>query len=437
MSGSWRGNNHADKEKGQKPPMKEETKLRKKATAGFRQITQEPQMRQQMQALLEQGRQGLDLLALDLGRQLAEFILYAEREERAGPDYHPRKEGLYKWASQPGSVYIGGQKVSVEHPRLRRNGREVALKSYAAMQERDGFSDQLLGQALGGLSGRRYRETLVNAAEAFGVSPSAVSEHLVEATTRQLQEFRERRLEDLAVLAVFIDTIHRGGRAFTVALGVSVKGQKRVLGLWEGATEKAEDAQELLAELERRGLALSAKVLFVVDGGKGLHKALQDRYGRKLMVQRCTIHKDRNIQGHLPKKYRAEAHRRYRLALEQNDYKEALKMMRDLERWLRTLNESAADSMLEALEELLTLHRLKVPGLLRKALHSTNAIESLFSRVRSCEKNIKRYRDSRMAQRWLASVLLYAERSFRTVKGHEQIKEVLANIEREQGSTTG
>src|SRR5438128_4814826 len=153
-----------------------------------------------------------------------------------------------------------------------------------------------------------------------------------------------------------------------------------------------------------------------------------------MLIQRCSIHKDRNRQVHLPKKYRTEAHRRFRLALEQNDYKEAEKLLRELEQWLRDINESAADSLLEAFQELLTLHRLKVPALLRKTLHSTNPIESLFSRVRSCEKNIKRYRNSKMAQRWLASVLLYAEKSFRTAKGVDQIQSVLENIESEHQS---
>lgn len=402
--------------------------------AGFRQITNEEQRRQQMHQILQNGSQALNEVSLELGRQLAEFILYAEREERAGPDYQPSKEGLYKWASEPGSVIIGGQKVSVERPRLRHGDREASLKSYEAMRRPEGFSDQLLGQSLAGLSARRYRETLVGTAEAFGVSPSAVSEHLVEATTQKLKEFRERRLEDFAPFALFLDTIHRGGVAFVVALGLDTSGQKRALGFWEGATENADIAQELLEELQQRGLKLSARVLFITDGGKGLAKALKERYGRKLLVQRCTIHKDRNLQAHLPKKYRKEAHRRFRLALEQNDYKEAEKLLRELEQWLRAINESAADSLLEAFNELLTLHRLKVPALLRKSLHSTNAIESLFSRVRSCEKNIKRYRDSHMAQRWLASVLLYAEKSFRTVKGHELLKAVLATIEAEHAT---
>jgi putative transposase len=413
--------------------MKVETKNRKKAMAGFRQINEvQQQMRQQMHDIIQTGTRALNEVSLELGRQLAEYILYAEREQLAGPDYKPSKEGLYKWASEPGSVYLGGQKVSVERPRLRRGGQEVPLKSYEAMKAKEGFSEELLGKSLAGLAGRRYRETLISASEAFGVSPSAVSEHLVQATSQKLKEFQERRLEGFAPMALFLDTIHRGGTAFVVALGLDINGQKQALGFWEGATENAEVASLLLAELEERGLKLSAKVLFIIDGGKGLAKTLKDRYGRRLLMQRCTIHKDRNLQAHLPKKYRRQAHRRFRLALEQNDYKEAEQLLRELEKWLREINESAADSLLEAFNELLTLHRLKVPALLRKTLHSTNPIESLFSRVRSCEKNIKRYRNSNMAQRWLASVLLYGEKSFRTVKGVDQIKTVLANIEAEQ-----
>jgi len=399
--------------------------------AGFRQITHQEQMRQQMHEIIQKGTQALSQVSLDLGRQLAEFILYSEREELAGPDYQPRREGLYKWASEPGSVYIAGQKVPVERPRLRHNDQEVSLKSYRVMADKEGFSEQLLGQSLAGLSALQYRETLVNAAQAFGVSPSAVSERLVEATSQKLKEFRERRLEDFDPFALFLDTVHRGGVAFVVALGLDIQGQKRVLGFWEGATENAEVAETLLIDMLQRGLRLSAKVLFIMDGGKGLAKTLKSRYGRKLLLQRCTIHKDRNLQAHLPKRYRAEAHRRFRIALEQNEYKQAEQLLRELEKWLREINESAADSLLEAFQALLTLHRLKVPALLRKTLHSTNPIESLFSRVRDCEKNIKRYRNSKMAQRWLASVMLYAEKTFRTVKGVDQIKPVLENIEKE------
>ena len=256
--------------------MKEETKQRKKAMAGFRQVTEREQRRQRLFEIVQTGRLSLDALTFELGQELAQFILYSEREELAGPDYQPSHKGLYKWAAQPGSVYLGGQKVGVQRPRLRQD-KEVQLKSYQAMKKPQGFSEQLLGQSLAGLSGRKYRQTLVNAAQAFGVSPSAVSEHLIELTTEKLKEFKERSLHNFVPLATFIDTVHRGGMAFVVSLGLDIYGHKRVLGFWEGATESAEVAESLLADLEARGLKLSAKVLFIVDGGKGVAKALRER----------------------------------------------------------------------------------------------------------------------------------------------------------------
>ena len=209
-------------------------------------------------------------------------------------------------------------------------------------------------------------------------------------------------------------------------------GRKRVLGFWEGATENHEVCQELLSDLERRGLIISKKIIWVTDGGKGIIKTLKDRFGRKLIHQRCTIHKDRNIQRHLAKRYRKEAHRRFRIALDQTRYEDAKQMLLEFERWLREINESAADSLLEAIEEILTLHRLKVPALLRQTLHSTNPIESMFSTVRDCEGNIKRYRGSRMSQRWLAAVCLHCEKGFRRVKGFASIPDVIARIDVEQ-----
>jgi putative transposase len=181
--------------------------------------------------------------------------------------------------------------------------------------------------------------------------------------------------------------------------------------------------------MERRGLTISRKILWITDGGKGIIKVLKDRFGKKLIHQRCTIHKDRNIQRHLAKRYRKEAHRRFRTALEQTQYEDARRMLLEMEKWLRGINESAADSLLEAMEEILTLHRLKVPALLRKTLHSTNPIESMFSTVRDCEGNIKHYRDSKMSQRWLAAVLLHCEKGFKRVKGASMISAVIANIE--------
>ncbi|MGD0663099.1 MAG: transposase, partial [Syntrophorhabdales bacterium] len=262
---------------------------------------------------------------------------------------------------------------------------------------------------------------------------SSVSRRFIEATAQKLKEFKERDLSSISPFAVFIDNVHRGKDAFMIALGIDDQGHKHALGFWQGATENHEICEELLADMEERGLVLSKKTLFITDGGKGVIKALKEKFGAQLLHQRCIIHKDRNIQKHLAKKYRKEAHRRFMGALEQNLYEDAKKMLLDFEKWLRAINESAADSLKEALEEILTVHRLGVPLLLRKTLSSTNPIESMFSTVRDCEVNIKRYRGSAMSQRWLASVILYCEKGFRRIKGYDQIAGVVGTIERVLG----
>lgn len=170
-------------------------------------------------------------------------------------------------------------------------------------------------------------------------------------------------------------------------------------------------------------------VIFVTDGGSGIQKALRDRFGKKLLHQRCAIHKSRNLQKHLAKPYRKEAHRRLSAALEQESYQDARSMLLELEEWLRSKNESAAASLLEAFDELLALHRLKVPAQLRKTLLSTNPIESMFSTVRHCERNLKRSRGTAMLQRWLGTVLLHCEKHFHRVRGYQSNPTVVANID--------
>ena len=405
---------------------------RKKARRGFEQAVGQEEIISRMYDILRVGKQGLDGFILDLGKMVAEAIMDIEREERSGPEYHPSREGLYKWAYQDGSIYMGDRKIPVRHPRLRGEGGEIPLQSYEALKKPGIFSEEVLNKMLRGLSARKYRETLLETSHRFGVSPSTVSRHVVEMTTQKLQEFKERDLSGIRIFALFIDTIHRGGEAFMVGLGIDTEGQKQILGFWQGATENHELCEELLADMERRGLELSRRILWVTDGGKGIIKTLRERFGKKLIHQRCTIHKDRNIQRHLAKKYRKEAHRRFKTALEQTSYEDAKKMLKEFEKWLRGINESAADSLLEAFEDILTLHRLKVSGFLRKTLTSTNPIESMFSTVRDCEGNIKRYRNSTMSQRWLATVLSHCEKGFRRVKGYLGIPEVLAMIEQLQ-----
>lgn len=413
--------------------MRKDTIQRKNATKGFRAATGEDWMITKMFQVMADGKQAFDGVMMDMGRMMAESFMLMDREEQSGPDYAPTDPSLQKWASQGGSVYIGDQKIKVQVPRMRNIATgEVTLQSYRRMKEPGQFSEELLQKVLRGISERKVEESVVEGAKAFGVSPSSASRRIVEITSQKLQEFTERDLSGFNPFAVYIDTVHRGNEAFIVALSVDLQGNKLALGFWQGATENSEICNGLLADLERRGLKLVNRIIWITDGGSGVIKSLRARHGKKLIHQRCTIHKDRNIQKHLAKTHRKEAHRLYRTALEQESYEDAMQMLGEFEKWLRQRNESAANSLLEALEEILTLHRLKVPSMLRKMLHSTNPIESMFSTVRHCERNIKRHRGSKMMQRWLATVLLYSEENFRKVKGHEFIIKVVETIEKEQ-----
>jgi putative transposase len=413
--------------------MRSDTRQRKHAMAGLRAISDKERMLGTLVRVISSGKQALDAVMLEMGRMVAESVMLIEREEIAGPDYYPSDPALQKWAHEDGSIFIGDQKVPVKRPRLRHvvHG-EVPLKSYERLHAPGQFSEELLEKMLRGLSAQKYADTVINSAEAFGVSPTSISRKLVELTAKKVAEFKERSLADFKPFAIFLDTIHRGGEAFLVALGVDVSGEKMALGFWQGSSENHEICEALFTDLERRGLMLTTRILFVTDGGRGLLKALRERFGKKLVHQRCAIHKSRNLQRHLAKRYRKEAHQRLKTALEQTNYAEARQLLLELEAWLRTKNESAADSLLEAFEELLTLHRLKVPALLRKTLMSTNPIESMFSLVRHSERNITRTRGSTMLQRWLGTVLLYCEGQFKKVKGYAGMAQVIAAIEAEQ-----
>jgi putative transposase len=379
-------------------------------------------------SIVEHGKAALDSLSEEIGRAVVEGIFMIEREEIAGPRYHPKDSAIKKWAKQQGSVFLGKSRKKVMVPRLRGPKGEIPLKSYQALRKPDVFADQLLTHMLTGMSGRRYSWLVHDASERLGVSPSSVSRHVVQATAHQLQRFRERNLEQFSPFAVLIDSVHRGGRPFIVALGISAKGEKLVFGFWEGATENHEVCLELLNDITERGLVLHEDVLFITDGGKGLIKALRMRFGDRLLHQRCTVHKCRNILSHLPDRYHGGARMRFNRAIDMDSYDDAKRELLKLEKWLRPLNESAANSLLEAFEEILTLHKLNITGLLRRTLRSTNGIESLFSRVRYTEKNIKRWRSSRMCQRWLGTVLLQCEKGFRLINGHNQIPIALSLI---------
>lgn len=249
--------------------MKRIAEKKKNVKKLFEAMQGEERMDQELKEVMNEGKRALDSCMMEIGKMMAETLMLIEREQIAGSDYHPSREGLQKWGFQNGSIYLGDQKVKVAHPRLRAYETEMALSSYERLKKPKEFSEEMLLRAMRGMSGRKYRETITELGEEFGVSSSSISNRLVEATAEKLKALRERDLSGFHAFAVFIDTIHRGDAAFVIALGIDLQGKKKVLGFWEGATENQEMAKCLLSDMESRGLVLTEEIIFVTDGAEG------------------------------------------------------------------------------------------------------------------------------------------------------------------------
>jgi len=389
-----------------------------------------PQSTLLLARVVKDGKCAFDSAVNQIGRTFVEFLMEAEREMVVGPPYHPKDPETRRWARQNGSVFIGDGKMKVSVPRIRRSGKELPLEVYNRLHSTRDFSEEMLALALRGLSAGRYNETVQDLGSYFGISRSSCSRKLVQATTGKLKEFRERNLGNIEPFAIFLDGIRRGKSVFIVGVCIDVSGRKKFLGFWEGSTENSEVCNMLLQDIERRGLSLHPGILFVTDGGSGICKSLRDRFGKSLFHQRCTIHKKRNIEKHLPKHFRREAAARLDQALGCISYAEARKELKKVLKWLEQVHVSAAASLEEGFEELITVQKLGIPKNLRKSLSTTNVIDSAFASVRRGEKNIQRYRSGKMTQRWLASVLLHCENRFQRVFGYREISKVMSNIEK-------
>src|SRR5665213_263240 len=323
---------------------------------------------------------------------------------RVGPRHQPdAASSCLRWGQQSGYVVFAGQKVAVQHPRVRtRHGEEVHLDSYARLQH----------------DGRRQRAVL----DGYGIEKSSVSRQFVQASAAQLKKLYEKKLDGLDLVAILIDGIHLGKQVLVVALGIESSGKKQVLGLWQGATENTTVVKELLEDLVARGLNPERRYLFVIDGAKALRAGIERVFGERAEVQRCQIHKRRNVKEHLPKSAQADTDRRIRNAYAMTDYTTAKAELEKIFRQPERINPSAARSLEEGLEETLTVHRLGVSKLLRPTLASTNPIESCFSIVGKVARNVKRWRVGNHALRWTATGLLEAEKKFHKVKGYRELE---------------
>ena len=238
----------------------------------------------------------------------------------------------------------------------------------------------------------------------------------------------ERPLDKLKLCVLYIDGIEFKGQHLIVALGINIDGTKTVLGLRQGASENATVVGELLDDLVERGVDFCVPMLYVLDGAKALTKAVRKHAGSQALVQRCQLHKRRNVTGHLPEPYRDAVERKMINAYQMTHYVDAKKALDRLHRELMDLNPSAARSLAEGMEETLTVHRLQLKGWLRSTLATTNPIESAFSVVDRICKRVKRWRRGDHRERWVGAGLWLAERNFRRVKGYKQLPKLLAEL---------
>ena len=357
------------------------------------------------------------------GLQIIRAVLEQEVVRRVGPRYRPADEGdCRRWGQQPGYVIFGGQKVRVERPRVRtRGGREVPLENYARLQH-DGRRQRTVREGiLAGLTSRNYQRAVQSVLDGYGIQKSSVSREFVQASAAQLKRLCERPLSELDLVAILIDGIHLGKQVLVVALGIESSGKKQVLGLWQGATENTVVVKDLLEDLVARGLAPERRYLFVIDGAKALRAAIERVFGARAEVQRCQLHKRRNVKEYLPKRAHGDYDRRIRNAYAMTEYAEAKGELQKIFRQLERVNRSAAHSLEEGLEETLTVHRLGVGDLLRRSLTNTNPIESCLSTVERVARNVKRWHAGDQALRWTATGLLEAEKKFRKVKGFREL----------------
>src|SRR3982750_12881 len=376
-------------------------------------------------------RQGVGELIRQAGLRIIELLMEEEVRKLAGERSQPQPERTAnRWGKERGYCVVMGQKVPIERPRVRTTeDQEVRLGSYELFHRGEPLTETVWEKLMLGLSTRKYGQAVREFSEAYGLEKSAVSQHFIEASRAKLKDLMERRLDKIRLCALLIDATPFEGQQMVVALGIGQDGRKTILGVRQGATENATVVGELLGDLLNRRLDFTEPRLYVLDGGKALHAAVKKYAGESAPIQRCQVHKRRNVLDHLTDEQKPAVARKLNAAYALEEYAAAREALNGLHHELMHLNPSAARSLGEGLEETLTVHRLHLPQQLRLTLASTNVIESAFSIVERVCLNVKRWHSGDQRERWVGSGLLVAQKQFRRVKGHKQIPLLLRELE--------
>jgi transposase-like protein len=378
----------------------------------------------------EDVRASFERFCLTAGIEALGAMMAADVEAACGPR-HARgsRRRAHRWGHTNGRIGFHGGKVEVARPRLREiDGHEVPIPSWQTALGEDWLGRWAMNLMLINVSTRRFGRAVrlpegdVPAAAGAGLSKSAASRRFVALSAQKLADFMACDLSALDLLVIQIDGLQVSDELVLVAaIGIDGTGTKHPLALVEGATENTATVQALLDNLVERGLDPAVQRLFIVDGAKALSKAIRASFGKDAAIQRCQIHKARNIMQRLPKHRHASTRRVLRQAWELDDADQAERLIRNLARRLDQEWPGVAASILEGLDEILTVVRLKLPRELRRSLACTNIAENMLGTVRRVARNVKRWRDARMALRWVAAGMIEAAKGFRRLKAHKQL----------------
>ena len=374
---------------------------------------------------------------LTAGLATLSSMMEEDAVQLCGPRYG-RQDGKagHRWGKTKGKLGFHGGKVELERPRIRaRNGTEMSLPSWEEAVSNDLLGKWAMNLMLINVSTRKYGRAVrlpeggIGAPSGSGVSKSAVSRRFVALSAARMKEWMAADLSKLDLLVIQIDGIHiKDDLMLLAAVGVDGKGGKHPLGVIEGAAENAAVAQALLDNLIERGLDPKVCRLFVIDGAKALSKAIRQTFGSHTPIQRCQVHKARNIMERLPKSLQAGVRRVLRQAWELNDAAKAEKLLRNLARRLDHDAPGVSGSILEGLDEILTVSRLGLPAELRRSLACTNIIENMNGTIRRVCRNVKRWKDASMALRWTGAAMMEAAKGFRRLKACKQLPALRAAL---------
>ena len=363
--------------------------------------------------------------------------VFEEEVNRLAGEKGSHGKQVVRWGGQGGSIYVTDQKVPLRVPRMRdmQTGQEVPLQAYHKLQSPRHADEHAYRKMINGVSSRKYHDAAALVPQVFGVSASSVSQRFIKQASTALQKLQERRLDAYTFVVLFIDGKRFADDGVMVSLGITLQGEKVILGLEQTATENSRAIQQHIAGLQERGLNYSHGILCVIDGSKGIHKAVKEAFKECVVIQRCQWHKIENIVSYLPKSVQALWREKLRHAYAQQGYAEAKQELLKLKNELQRLNPSAAASLQEGCEETLTLHRLKVVAPLRKHLSTTNMLESIMAQVEQYTARVDRWHSGAQIQRWNAAALMEIEPRLRSVRGfrclpllQEQLRQELETI---------